>query len=119
MPLTRAEFQAVRKENLYEEAVQQIHCFIRNGLLEPSDKFPLEREFAAILRARSARAVRAEGERRVRGGDFRVGEGPLVNSRSDRVPTLHTAASVGSPSLQGFDGGVWLSDVLGDSVSVS
>ena len=42
----KAEFAKVRKTKLYEEVAKQIQLLIRDGLLNPGDKLPPERELA-------------------------------------------------------------------------
>jgi GntR family transcriptional regulator, transcriptional repressor for pyruvate dehydrogenase complex len=45
----KAEFEAVPKVKLYQRVVKQVQDVIRDGLLQPGDKLPPERELAEML----------------------------------------------------------------------
>jgi GntR family transcriptional regulator, transcriptional repressor for pyruvate dehydrogenase complex len=49
MPVAKPEFEAVRKTKVYEQAAQQLQRMIRDGLIQPGDKLPPERELAEML----------------------------------------------------------------------
>ena len=49
MALPKAEFEAVRRTKVYEQVAEQMQRMIRDGLLQPGDKLPPERELAEML----------------------------------------------------------------------
>jgi len=49
MALAKPEFEAVRKTKVYEQAAQQLQRMIRDGLIQPGEKLPAERELAEML----------------------------------------------------------------------
>ena len=49
VPLTKPEFEAVRRTKVYEQAAQQLQRMIRDGLIKPGEKLPPERELAEML----------------------------------------------------------------------
>ena len=49
MALPKAEFEAVRRTKVYEQVAQQLQRMIRDGLVQPGEKLPPERELAEML----------------------------------------------------------------------
>lgn len=45
----KAEFEAVPRTKLYQKVVKQVQDIIRDGLLQPGDKLPPERQLAEML----------------------------------------------------------------------